>query len=738
MNYKKIFNYDNFHKHKLEYIIVILLISLISYLIYLHFKKKYNHKHYESFQNNNIDVLLGENRTELENKEASLQIIYGNSNSKDIDGLNNEGNTDNIFLIYKTIQNDSKYLGDLMSVKKKTNISSFSDKKYVLNPIIDDDKNAVQLTNEDLKNNGNALIIKSPNKTTASYNLFNKLNLVNNNNILELDLEIVYNFLNNNNNNKTINTSEISDMNIFYEIDNLSNINKQNIIDYKNDLNTFNSNFNDHFKNNLENIINTKKSNINTSEKLKNKEIIIPGGHYINFNDKNIFFVPIQTDYDRFYLDLDSNNDISQNNENITYKNYIMKNSRIVLEDININGVILEKFPFLIIKNNNNNLLEQVEGEDEDTELGDNNINYNMGNIDINSFSTFKNKIYNKLSDYIEKLNGITKLTIDDLEIPLQVFQTKTYDETDEHIIFGDIIKTRYDDSNTLNENDLNNYVKIPVRCCRKIIPEITYGDITPITIKSSSSINYEIYKHPIYNTFKIIEKSDTDRESILNKPLYEIIPCSVKITKYQDKIEKFNSLKKKCNTRHKINKDLEDINSFNNLQIKTKINEINENETILYNLRNDFNTLQKEIDRKNILKEEYNRSKLQNYNDKREVLINRLTKKLSNNNLDINILYTDKIIQYLKQKCKNNELIFCKKNETIKTKLLENIDKIEEKIEENKSNIKEGKITSEQYEQEDKEIQQNLINIIKECRNLDGLSNKAEFGKCYQCNLFH
>ena len=732
MNYKKIFNYDNFHKHKLEYIIVILLISLISYLIYLHFKKKYNHKHYESFQNNNIDVLLGETRTELEDKEAPLKIIYGNSN---IDGLNDdEGNTDNIFLIYKTIQNtnDSKYLGDLMSVKKKTNISSFSDKKYVLNPIIDDDKNAMQLTNEDLKNNGNALIIKSPDKNTASYHLFELLDVINNDN--ELDLQDVYNFFDP---NKSVTNSTTFDINkeqnkdIFYKIKSadfdFNNNNMQDITDYIVELKKLNNDidlFDNTFETNLISIINEIRINIETENTLDvNSEIIIPGGYYITENTTNIYLVPITTtSEDQFYKDFESN----YNNNDIKYKNYIMKNSRVVLEDIiTINGVELKNFPFLIIKN-------KVVSTSITT--------YNKSSdIDINSFDNFKAEINNKLSSYIEKLNGITNLTIDNLEIPLQVFQTKTYDETDEHIIFGDIIKARYD-NNTLNETDLNDYVKIPKRCCRKIIPEITYGDIKPITIISSSNINYEIYKHPIYNTFKIIEQNDTDKESILNKPLYEIIPCSVKITKYQDKIEKFNSLKQKCNTRHKINKDLEDINSFNNLQIKTKINEINENETILYNLRNDFNTLQKDIDRKNILKEEYNRSKLQNYNDKREVLINRLTKKLSNNNLDINILYTEKIIKQLKEKCQNNELSFCKKDEIIKKQLLEKIDEIEEKIEKNNSKFNDDTLTQVEKEAEEakitEEIKQDLLDIIDKCPNLDGLSKKTQFGKCYQCNI--
>lgn len=705
MNYKKIFDYDNFQKYKLEYIIIILLIFIFGCIIYTYFKNKYNHKHHESFQNEAlVDVLLGEDRKTLSDvidSDNQLQITY-------YDNTNNEP-----LVFYKAINQDEtdksfKYLGDLVeSIDiNNFNINYFksSDIKnnsiHLLNPIINSTDNSVTLTHDnDVKSN--IININSSNKNTGSYYLFNYLGFIDNNDDdkLDIDMKRINKFFNDDTNKYTINEFEKKNCdnynsdNLFNEITKLSeNDNKKTLIKYKKYLDNINKSFSDKFKNKFDDLINSKK------DELGDNITIIPCGYkFIDSNDKSIDFPLIK------YDTLKKKNDFYKNTvPTITdpeTKNIFIRNSYITVEPITINNENFD-YAFLIINDNS-------------FKLGDELNNDTVKNV----YSTKFENILLKLTTYLTKITSITNISsIDNLDMPLQIIRTKIYDEESEdtHMTFGDIIDTTYKPklNNNNYESLLNNYVKVPIRCCRQIYPVKKYSDLKPIKILNKQQTIYQIYKHPLYNTFRVFIEGNFNDQTEKEKPLYEIIPCAGKVTRFKDKTEKYKSLKDKCIQNE--NKKLIPLakKSFSELQLSSTKNEINKNENTLNKLRESLNDLQKEVDRKNIIKTEYNRVKLQTYNDEKSVLINRLNNKLSNNNMDINVFYTEKIIQYLIDQCKSGDLVFCKKNKKL-------LDKLE--------NLKD----------EDEDMKKDkLIEIIQQCPDMDGMISKEELNKCYQCEF--
>ena len=398
-------------------------------------------------------------------------------------------------------------------------------------------------------------------------------------------------------------------------------------------------------------------------------------------------------------------------------KNIIIRYGTIENIDLgNINNVRIT-YPFLIIESTDDIL--------------DANISYNLEAEKNNIIKHFKDEldtIKTAFGQYKQNIDNLKNIkTIDDLNIPANFIriQSKIKFDDKEYISFGDILYTGFD---VFDNKLLLNYVKIPLKCCKEI--NLTYNDLEPLFEfkPTEDAITYQIYQHPLYNTFKIFKKEGEEIEKSL--PLYEIIPCVEDVSTYQTKIKKYNELKQKCEDRGEQQFTSNSLDSFNKLQNVYKINEIKDNEKILNKLRKESNELQREINRKNIVKTEFNRAKLQKYNNKKSIEITKLTEKLSNNKLDINVLYSSEIIKYLKEQCKNGKISFCKKDNDTKNKLLNKLEELEKDIE------KTPKTPSKTQKENDEEIKIKLLEIIKECPSVDNLIHKDELNKCYQCNL--
>ena len=310
------------------------------------------------------------------------------------------------------------------------------------------------------------------------------------------------------------------------------------------------------------------------------------------------------------------------------------------------------------------------------------------------------------------------------MTIPLKIIRTNHSSENDSHIIFGDLIQRLYD-NNTLK---LSNYVKIPKRCCQVIQPLITYERMNPIyeftTFYNGFDNTIQIYQHPIYKTFRVFIKGDELDNQFKKQPLYRIIPCVGKINMYENSIKTYNKLKQRCQEIKKMNKNNPIYNnSFNELQIKTKINEINENEVYLSKMKTEINKLEKELNKKDVIKTEYNRTKLQKYNDDLSATVYKGYKKLLDSKKDrinVNLLYTENILGYLKEQCKAGKYAICNFNNDIQDKIVNKIDDLEKQIEEDR-------IKAEREKEKYKRNYDRLLNDYERKQRLKELNLKDE-----------
>ena len=187
------------------------------------------------------------------------------------------------------------------------------------------------------------------------------------------------------------------------------------------------------------------------------------------------------------------------------------------------------------------------------------------------------------------------------------------------------------------------------------------------------NNIRYDIYQHPIYKTFKVFSQY----ESLTDKYIYEIEPCAPDVSLYEKNIKAYNNLKNSCKNI-KLSNDETKIkdNSFNELQIRTKLNTINKNKENLEKLREKVNSLQNELDRKEIIKTNYNRVKLQKYNERKQDQIYEARRRINKkNSVGINIIYPQEVMDHLLQIYKSKYILNPEeqdKNNKIYKKLLE------------------------------------------------------------------
>jgi hypothetical protein len=261
-----------------------------------------------------------------------------------------------------------------------------------------------------------------------------------------------------------------------------------------------------------------------------------------------------------------------------------------------------------------------------------------------------------KVTEFKDKLDYILNKSDFFLKLPLEIIRMKDPKDDDTHVIFGDIIDT-YNIINTEN-NILSNYVKIPRRCCFKT--EQYYGDGNNTVVKSITKGDgtvYNLYQHPIYKTFKVFSTDEMKKEI---KYIYQIEPCAPNVSLYENNIKAYNTLKGTCkNIKTSNNENKIKDNSFNQLQIRTKLNTINKNKANLDTLKKQISKLQNELDRKDIIKSNYNRVKLQKHNEHKQDQIYEARRRLNKkDSVGINITYPQEVIDHLLEIYKNKYML--------------------------------------------------------------------------------
>jgi hypothetical protein len=721
---------NNKPKHlKAILLFILILVLLVIITCYFNKKKSQHFKGKEGFQNELVtDVLLGKqfnnpdkNRISLsdtiDNDVNKLDLIY--STFKTVDHIEDENRE---VLFFRTNignkESNKKIIGDLVAEVDINNL------KYKNTTLLGNDKNVphllnykegisngIPLTKDDIKIEGDlpSIFYKNITPIDTTEFLLNILNLKQEEMYLNDNYRKIYNFYNNGvkdieflskNPNQVLNNPayityspdinnpefKIIDSVKYFEVLEIYNSDlqkKTNTINSENNNENNNKNNNEsNFKKYLSNIVSSIISTLNegqipTADSLEEDSTIklkIYAGYKIN-NIKYTIPFKLKTE-DEELLDLHNKYRIKDELRTLSYSETDEINSTIYQALITNTLVKFEKV--ILFKGTQFEILINYPyfEVELDTSLYDT-LNITSSSINtsiIDRYGEYEfSTLWNDLNDnYISKINAIINMedrVADDilLDFPLNIIQMKNPTDTDEHIIFGDIIDTgniyNNDDDNL---NILSNYVKIPRRCCYKT--KHFYGDTTgpvpnPIlTLKSQTEIEYSIYQHPIYKTFKIFKTQNEPQE---NKFIYEIEPCADNIKIYENNITKYNTLKTKCSnidTMNKTNK-IKD-NSFNELQVKTKLYKINKNKSNLDTIRKEIYNLEKEFNKKDILKTNYNRKTLQKYNEKKQDQLYEAQKRLNaNDSIGINILYPKEVLDNLINQCDTGELLECKTN---------------------------------------------------------------------------
>lgn len=657
-------NYNHTNK-QLKYIILTIFTLLFIILAYCYFNNKNNQENFSNNSNNKknglIDVLLGSNRNTLTDNtdDTNLNIIYSSYKTSDSYG-------DNSIFFFRYFPSDykSKIIGDLVDVYNVNDNTQIKDIKgnvmdkdnipQLLNPIINEMENAIELTKQDVKDR---IIINNSQNSQSSTKLLKMINYDEN----KYNFNKIYDFFNGHkNDNKYNQLSSSNKLNnekyITYYNNERSNllgiiktIKYNNILKYYIANNKNEINIDKNILTVIKNTIDIIKNNAATNDALNN-QLYVPAGYSFDLNG-----IKISTDFydiDGEILDEYNKEEYLTNLLKKTQKQSInidnkLKDSTIIFIDI----IFLENTKYEIKIRNYPILVLNIENK----EIYSNSITIQPTYV-TTLFARYKTNIDKIKKNYIIYLNEIKTLSNDNiLDISLELIRFNNDAKNDEHIIFGDIITTN------INKDDdklYSNYVKIPKRCCKLYKDGLTYADLQPIySLTSLNDDNIEVYQHPLYKTFKIF-KSSEDK----NVNIYEIIPCSKKMTTYHNKITKYQKFKKKCSDLHELNKKVSiKDNSFDKLQIQTKIQDINENEKMINQLKKQTTLLQNDINKKNIINTAYNRNKLQNYNDQLYANIYKGYKNLNQKSVGLNIKYTDKSIKFLIEKCKNEEIPYCK-----------------------------------------------------------------------------
>ena len=749
---KNIFNYDNFQKHKLKYVIITILLCVFLYAMYNAYQTRLNHQHIvenmllENFQTKPIvDILLGTNTNTKKNRlnvsegidKNNLLVLYSDYNiqlKRPNTSLTPKNNL--VFMKIKSLNTGEKMLGDIVDTIPTINLLNIMENinnknvPHKLKPIIKDDENSIPLEIKDKRDILNLFV--SNEKTSTFLKLLNGLS----NNSDNYNLEKVYKYFEAGyGDTLSIEPENINGSDIYKQINQLTHYSQiqKLILEIENLI----TDFNKLFTNKLILLLKNKKEELDLqslNKKSKQKQYYVPFGFTINDINETLEFTNSEgkmVNRINFFLFLEKFNKILGTTSSIQFHKITIQGEEI-------------SYPFMIL---NKKVISVVP-----------NVDY-FNNLSENETVATELKYYtikDNLQSYFDTIISINNFVEEGIKLPLNVIRTNHITNiNDEHIIFGDLIHSSFDEIENLSDF-MSNYIKLPKRCCQLIQPVITYERLNPVyEFFDDLERTIQIYQHPLYKTFRVFIKGDEIDNQHKKLPLYRIVPCVGKITLYEDNISTYNKLKKRCQEIKTMNKENPIYNNtFNQLQIKSKINEINENEVYLARMKKEISKLEKEIDKKDIVQVELNRSKLQKYNDDLSANVYKGYQKLISSNKDkinVNLLYTENIIKHLKEQCKAGNYTICKSDDN-KDLIVDKIKELEDKIEEDRIKAeKEKEDYRLKYERllsdyetkqrmkelglKDKDYEKQLMDIIKLFPDKPDILFNDEQSSCFGCS---
>lgn len=742
----------NKRNYDLIYIVTILFLLIISILIYMCFFKNSKNKPFklgEGFDNNIKDILVGRNRTGLDENVKMGDCVFSTYKTQYV-----EYNQQKILSFWNPILDNLSddsindyFIGNILDLHNQSNMSILDDLnwnelmksiKLNLELMNETQKNKITLSNETISNllsnqiknikltdyntklnfkyinyglnlNPRYKIIKKEKSDEEIYNIKNILDFFNNKGSVSSISQKDYYGISNYEEIESSNSYFIKKINRFQNVSLEELIN--NIEEELKTINEINGNGRkevnkyyllDFFK---ENFVDLEDSTIDIDdiddEKTYTKQQID------SFRKTHTLLFPGQ-----FYKNTSSNKMIDKFSKTVSgfikktiY--YNLKNNKYIRTPVFIKKNTPYNLPLPLQLKQEIDIIHIIEDQLDITKQ-----------LDITDIET---KIINEFNNYKSRLESFKEYLSSEnllLTMPFRFIQINDNDK--ESICFGDIIDLS--EGNDSLKYVLKRYSKIPRRCCYNT--NQTYDDLEPIyTFKNlikegpefTEEFNkiYDIYKHPFYNTFKIFER-DNEIDNNLKRTtyIYKIHPCPNEINKYKTITNNYKTLKSKCLTIKKNNSDVQiKDNLLDNMLIDSKEKQLVNNSNKINKLKKNLIKLKNEIKLKNSIRRTSNRQKLQSYNNKTTEYLNLGYDRLLNdrNTIDFNVEF----------------------NKDPKQKLLILADMFKESLDNSIMDEIKNEIRSKEIEEAEEELQE----ILEGCPDLENFIKRDEI-PCHLCNL--
>ena len=245
------------------------------------------------------------------------------------------------------------------------------------------------------------------------------------------------------------------------------------------------------------------------------------------------------------------------------------------------------------------------------------NMSYNINNLNANRtiFLKIKPHLYN-LSQF---QNSIADNTLD--FFPLQIYEPVA---PPGYVNLGHIFCNTKDDLNKIKSS--NNVACIPIHCAKDVRDWVASDKVFEY---NKNNVYWALYKNPYIGTFIAVNKSQLPPGKVR-----KVIACVAKCTAIEELTKADNCARK----YQQINKSIMDTvmqpqDLVGNTEDQIYLNKIKSQSDNIARLKNRAQQMQISIDKSNIINEEMNKSKLQDYVDTQQRNIGLVVKKLENDN---------------------------------------------------------------------------------------------------------
>ena len=245
------------------------------------------------------------------------------------------------------------------------------------------------------------------------------------------------------------------------------------------------------------------------------------------------------------------------------------------------------------------------------------NMSYNINNLDANK------TIVREIKPYLYNLkqfhNSIEENTLD--FFPLQIYEPIA---PPGYINLGHIFCNTKDDLNKIKSS--NNVACIPIHCAKEVREWVSSDKVFEY---NKNNVYWALYKNPYIGTFIAVNKAQLPSGKVR-----KVIACVAKCTAIEELTKADNCARK----YQQINKSIMDtVTQPQDLVSSTEdqiyLNKIRSQSDNIARLKNRAQQMQISIDKSNIINEEMNKSKLQDYVDTQQRNIGLVVNKLENDN---------------------------------------------------------------------------------------------------------